>query len=819
MQTTLLILMLLPVAADAEPLAPWGSNRHASDVLKRHVQEIVSRQAEYVVVQGGTMDGQNCRTPHGVWQPFQQTWESNRRVRIENVGTSDIVNPWLSNGRGDFRSLKQIVTRAVKPGMTDQEKAMALWWQEIQYRFHYAGDDKELLSPVKVFNVYGHNTCGNDSICLAGQWKAAGLKVAPARLVGHCVSQVFFDGGWHLLDGDMHSIYLLRDNVTIAGEQDLVRDHDLVKRTHTQGILQPDRRAGDEWESSIYVFEGEVAGDRNADGGTSMNMTLRPGEAIEWRWGHVQPVKYHGGQPPRFPDRICNGLWEYRPDLSRDGWRRGATSVQGIKAGTDGLSAEEGKTGTIIWTMSSPYVFVGGKLEVEGDGARFAISWDGQTWEETGSNLDGKFPPQGPARYAYHLRCQLSDAARLRRLALRNDLQMAPLTLPGMQVGSNQFVYTDESPSGSKVQITHEWVERSASRPPAAPSGPLFPVDGGEAEGTDVVFRWQPAADPDGDPISDYHFELSSYSDMRWPLSMSFAKLISRTADAGQPRFTLAAPGQLNPDRLYYWRVRAQDSRGVWGPWSETWRFTPRGPAVPVKVTLSVNGTRGILHWTANPQGRKPAAYRVYASNEKGFSVSDGPYKVSTGISQELPVEFPANFLAEVLTTELKVVGTDVALEAANKVFYRVVAVDEAGKRSGPSDYAAAPRPLIFSRPPARAKMGEKYRYAAATIRSLGDLRMRMVAGKETTNFWDVERPRFSIERGPAWLTIDKQTGRLSGTPDAAGKSDVMISVTLERELRRLDGDALKWGVEKIVSSGTERVGTATQSFVIDVTP
>ena len=147
--------------------------------------------------------------------------------------------------------------------MTDREKARALWWQEVQHRFHLEGDNNELRDPVKVFNVYGYNTCGNDSICLAGLWRKAGLQVAPARLVGHCVSQVFYDGGWHLMDGDMHSIYLLRDNETVAGEQDLVRDHDLIRRTHTQGILQPDRRAGDEWESSIYVFEGKVTGDRN----------------------------------------------------------------------------------------------------------------------------------------------------------------------------------------------------------------------------------------------------------------------------------------------------------------------------------------------------------------------------------------------------------------------------------------------------------------------------------------------------------------------------------------------------------------------------
>jgi len=66
--------------------------------------------------------------------------------------------------------------------MTDGEKARALWWQEIQYRYHLEGDNDELLDPVKVFNVYGHNTCGNDSICLAasGTRRASG-RPGPAR--------------------------------------------------------------------------------------------------------------------------------------------------------------------------------------------------------------------------------------------------------------------------------------------------------------------------------------------------------------------------------------------------------------------------------------------------------------------------------------------------------------------------------------------------------------------------------------------------------------------------------------------------------------
>src|SRR5262249_23205354 len=147
-----------------------------------------------------------------------------------------------------------------------------------------------------------------------------------------------------------------------------------------------------------------------------------------------------------------------------------------------------------------------------------------------------------------------------------NDLQMAPLTLPAMGVGTNAFTYTDESMSQRHVRISHKWVERSVNRPPDAPREPVFPPIEGITEGTGIRFQWPPATDPDGDAIADYHFELAARPDMRWPLSMSFAKLVSRTANAGQPRYTLPGPGLLNPDTKYFWHVRAQDDKGVWGP-------------------------------------------------------------------------------------------------------------------------------------------------------------------------------------------------------------------------------------------------------------
>ncbi len=158
---------------------------------------------------------------------------------------------------------------------------------------------------MKVFNIYGYNTCGNDSISLATLWKAVGLKAAPRRALGHCISQAFYDGGWHFYDGDMHCVYLLRDNEPVAGEQDIVRDHDLVKRTHSQGILFPDTWWQGQGMPSMYVYLGEVKGERGGKPDTTMNMVLRPGEAIVWRWGQLSPMKYHGRCRRCPPTKTC----------------------------------------------------------------------------------------------------------------------------------------------------------------------------------------------------------------------------------------------------------------------------------------------------------------------------------------------------------------------------------------------------------------------------------------------------------------------------------------------------------------------------------
>jgi hypothetical protein len=86
------------VAGANAALPPWTTSTHPTDQAKSHVEEIATNPHQYQVFQGGTMDGRNCRSPMGCGIAREgallQSWDSNRSVRMENMGETDVVNPW-----------------------------------------------------------------------------------------------------------------------------------------------------------------------------------------------------------------------------------------------------------------------------------------------------------------------------------------------------------------------------------------------------------------------------------------------------------------------------------------------------------------------------------------------------------------------------------------------------------------------------------------------------------------------------------------------------------------------------------------------------
>jgi len=784
-------VMLLAGSARAAPRQD-GSTR--PDRPQTHVETIASSRHEYTVTMGGLFDGVMTRDPIG-YGAYRQYFEPNRWVRVENIGDVPVKNPWLLvNGKRDWRTVEKIVASVVRPGMTDKEKALALWWHEVNTRFHATTGDAENNDPVKVHNVYGYTLCGNDAINLFGLWSVAGLQVRACRIQGHCITEVFADGRWNLLDGDEQGLYLLRDNQTIASQVDLTRDHDLIKRTHTYGVLAPWSRKRDEFSASLFCYE-EPGGKYHPLLKHRMEFTLRPGEMLEWRWGHDQ-FKFHGvadlkhGWGPTAASHVCLGRWRYHVDFTRPTWRFAGQASSTLVADRTGLHSA-GESATLVIPMTSPYVFVGGKIKAEGPVA-LSLSWDGEKWQPlklSGGtvDLDPLLPSTGPARYRYFLRLE-TGATPLRSVTIENDLQMAQLSLPELELGENRVVYTDETTESHKVRVTHHWVERSSTHPPRPVTKALFPPDGGTVRGTKLQFRWEPAHDPDGDEIADYEFLLSDRPDLAWPLSSNFHCLVSLTPDKGKAQFTLPYRGLLNSDTTYYWKVRPRDANHVWGPWSKVFTFQTKTPHPPVSLSAEIDQAAGriVLHWQPAKSGTRPVAYKVYGSDEKGFSVSDVPYPVNVGNQGKkntLTSPFPANFMCQTKQTACPVVGADLNNANANKAFYRVVAVAADGTESGPSDYLELPRPFVYTRP-AAARVGREWRYEARTLTSLGDLRSRTINPRSLYNatYWDIEHPAWKLVAGPPWLTMDQESGVLSGTPQTAGEFPVSIAVRIGKK-------------------------------------
>ncbi len=749
------------------------------DRPQQHVETIGRSPHGYAIAMRGTVDATMTRLPVG-YAAFVQGWQPNRSVLIENVGTSDVRNPRIVvNEKRRWHTLAEVATEATRGYTTSADRARAIWEFRRRNRFHATTWDGESSDLVKALCVYGYTLCGDEAIVINDLWKAAGLTTRRGYPVGHCVTEVFYDGAYHLLDSDEHVFCLKRDNETIASEADVVRDHDLVKRTHTYSIGSPESRETDEFSASLYGYEGERQGDHGTSARHAMELTLRPGESIEFRWDHIGKQYTAGefvapgqairdgqgdllaGWGPVAYANLVNGRLCYRTDLSRPSARKGAETVDNVRfdAASSTIRPETSKNpATVTWRFSSPYVFVGGKATAAvqlaaGGSAEWRYSADAKTWQPVGSltgpcsrtlvaALDSRLSPRGQPTYGFWAQLILRGDAAAGGIAFENDIQMAPLGLPELETGTNRIEYRDASPGDRQVRITHRWIERSAWRPPQAPKDALAPRDGQEVQGSRITFRWSPAAGPGDEPIGDYHFELSQHADMRWPLSPNFERLISLTPWQGRSEWTVPYVGLLNPGTIYYWHVRACDRNGVWGPWSRTFTFRIQAPGVPRDVKLVAKGDHELeLQWQPGLRGSAPVAYKVYGSDERGFTASDREYLVHRGKGfmrtieeyKKKPdnapdagqVKTPANLIAQVTATSLSVVGPGLTMPNTNKAYYRVVAVDRAGNESGPSDYAEVPRPWIWNPPDRAAQVGKLYRFQPQLIRSDGDLRCR----------------------------------------------------------------------------------------------
>ena len=163
------------------------------------------------------------------------------------------------------------------------------------------------------------------------------------------------------------------------------------------------------------------------------------------------------------------------------------------------------------------------------------------------------------------------SSTRLKNLYFETDVQMADTSLPSLSVGLNKVVYRSESSPSARVRIVHGWEESSATVPPTPPPAPREPADGQRvAIRPGMRLSWAAAEDPDGQPIADYHIQVSPREDFLHPVSPNFDRILF----TGSTEWEIPEGQWLGGNTTYYWRVRAKDAWGAWSDWSPTWSFT-----------------------------------------------------------------------------------------------------------------------------------------------------------------------------------------------------------------------------------------------------
>ncbi|MBN1346029.1 MAG: hypothetical protein JXQ73_25300 [Phycisphaerae bacterium] len=621
---------------------PWTT----PSAPRRHVEQIADNAKAYEITMEGTLDEFNTAyypETYGGSMRIESKFQPNLFVILENMGDADLVNPHLVvNGRRDWFSADDILAGILKPGMTDAEKAMAVWRfcasYEVQAHdnnrrvgpaypavgIETANDEmshpsrntfKERANPVKAVNCYYCSGCSLSAANFVILCRHAGL-IARAPWMSslntfrnHCVGEVWYDGDWHLFDPERRTFFLEPDNATVASYEDLHNHPDWESRTHNAGFASKGMKphAGEYkkyFPPHLMPVEQWLS---------TMAMTLRPGETFVWRWTHDGKYRYGANVRKKsdlVPYHLANGKLIYRPRFDGDVYLRGIVSdhnmartpedgndvmlhPQVVIAPGDDKDPIVSPRAFVIYKVSSPYPIVGGIIgarffrKTDKDACRLCVSVHDSDWRQVHSaDKTGEFeayvavddvmnPEATPAIYEYYVKIDLqayaapTDACLLSAY-IETDVQMADTALPALSVGVNSVVYRDASGPERRARITHAWRESSATQPPQPPGEPASPADGTEVDLTSLkMLAWQPASDPDGQGIADYHVQVSPRQDMLHPVSPNLDRLTA----SGKPEWPLPQ-GWLAKGHTYYWRVRAKDSWGAWSGWSPVWRFT-----------------------------------------------------------------------------------------------------------------------------------------------------------------------------------------------------------------------------------------------------
>ena len=505
----------------------------------------------------GTVDGVNSYTRKRIYnlsteqyEFFAQSFQPMEKLKITNVSSLPIRNPLLKvNGKGIWKTIKQLASEVTQGATTDEQRAKILWNFIRNYRYaNYPLKGTVGQRPLQLINSSGVGYCGTWAMTLESMIDSIDIPARFVELNGHTATEALYNGGYHFLDPHYEFFMLDWNSANIASTYNIFTDRRLLERTLGTPSRAYELSPGDLVEYDMEYSEINFV-DNYYKFSMPIDFTLWPSESLTYYWTLKHDIRTH----------IYPEVTDYAdPSLV--------------------AVLERPLPGAGIYEMSAPSFFVGAEIgfRVVSDTAAVKISFDGISWVQVGIYSSGTYQlsldpwvdkDAEPELYKFYVQLEGNvDSA-----TLTGFFQIAYQVMPVLRIGTNEI--TVDADSAYELEIQVQWQETSFTLPPAAIQSPIYPEHRQILRYRPDRVIWSIPVDPDGDPIVDYEVIVSDDPLCRWPVSPNLERLISISKDAGTNTFSFDN-SFLNNNQTYYWKVRAQDKNGIWGPWSSVFEFT-----------------------------------------------------------------------------------------------------------------------------------------------------------------------------------------------------------------------------------------------------
>jgi hypothetical protein len=350
----------------------------------------------------------------------------------------------------DVSSLDAWRKSYITPGMTDEEKALAIWKTVVKYRHQnpppneFLQNEKNVHDVMKTIHVYGYGMCCCASANIEQLARNIGFKARGWAITAHSVPEVFYGGKWRLLDASLMNYFRTADG-GLAGVEQIsksVMDWHEANRGYrnNDGKLRAFARKGNwktkgpallatckyftddgpnaagwhGWSSTMIEYDRKAGKHHVYEYGYSqgyrLNVQLRPGQRLVRNWFNkgMHINKDGSGKAPSIlkerrglglqrefgdiaPGRIGNGTFTYQVPLND---RTLTVTNLGFKSNVLGIQ-DAGKPGLLVLRMPSSYVYLGGQVILDttvASGGNITVNFsdnNGLDWKELADITSG----------------------------------------------------------------------------------------------------------------------------------------------------------------------------------------------------------------------------------------------------------------------------------------------------------------------------------------------------------------------------------------------------------------------------------------------